>query len=586
MTEAEHLTSEPTRATEARVLEGIHGAVIEQKLMNLAQIGGTIERVGERVAVSRLAFSKEDRQARILLNKSMVTAGMTVVEYPFGLVGTYTGIDVSELDTPRPAVMMMSHFDSVPNGGAYDGDVGVISAIEVVRVINEQGLRFSRPIQVLALTGEESSRYQIALLGSKMAFDGLTEAELQSKRPGDLTLAQSLTQWDVDPESMTKPTLHPQDIAAVIELHIEQNARLAESGIDLGIVEAISAPDRREVIIGNPLTPDTTEYPNEQYLQVSVVGKADHSGATPMGRQSRADGLLPMADVLIKLALLQKAVREKGQDVHISVGNINIEGQALNKIPGNTSCVIKVGGSNTEEVQKIIDQLSSSQQTDSEKPKLTYVQLRNRHYSKEPSVFSETPIKTSSAEDELIDKEFFYSAEEILPYQMLAAQTVKAVNATANNHGSENIVSTVGTYNVRGGQIILGVDIRGTDEERIQSVWQEVEEKLGRMNHDKTPYQINKLPSSAGPAQMDRRLMDLLRQVIEDHNIGSCVETTSPAGQDSQVTARAGIPTEMIFIPSRNGGVSHVPEEYLTPDDLEKGAKALAALVIRLASTA
>lgn len=586
MTEAEQSKRlESTRLIETRILESIKGTTIEQRLMDLAQIGGTVEKVGERVEVSRLAFSEEDRQARTLLNKSMVAAGMNVIEYPFGLVGTYAGD--SKDSAKQPAVMMMSHFDSVPNGGAYDGDVGVISAIEVVRVMHEQGVRFTRPIKVLALTGEESSRYQIALLGSKMAFDGLTEDELQSKRPGDVTLEESLIAWGIDPQSVTKPTLLPANIAAVIELHIEQNARLAEAGIDLGIVEAISAPDRREIVIGNPLLLDTTEYPNEQYLQISVAGKADHSGATPMGKESRADGLLPMSDMLIKLALLQKNIQEKGQDVHISIGNINIEGQALNKIPGNTSCVIKIGGNDAAAVKQVINSLSSPD----EEGKKGYIEVRNKYYEgseETPSAFDKFPISLEQleAKSTMVKEEIFYKAEEILPYQMLAAQVVKAVNAVATDHGDENIVGTVGTYNVKGGQIILGVDIRGTEEGRIQKVWSEIQEKLDRMNHDKSPYQINKLPSSAGPAQMDSKLMDVLEQVIVDHKIGSFVRTTSPAGQDSQVTARRGIPTEMIFIPSRNGGVSHIPEEYSTPDDLEKGAKALAALVIRLASAA
>ncbi len=566
--EAKEITSESTRAAEARILKDINGATVEQRLMDLAKIGGSIEKVSERVPVSRLAFSEEDRQARAFLNKQMAEAGMSVTEYPFGLVGTYAGESNPTQESPKPSVMLMSHFDSVPNGGAYDGAVGVISAIEVVKVINEQGLRFSRPIQVLALTGEESSRYQIALLGSKMAFDGLTEDELQSKRPGDLTLAESLEKWGIDPQSVTKPTLHPKDIAAVIELHIEQNDRLAEQNIDLGIVEAISAPDRREVIIGEPLTPDKSDYENAQYIHISVAGQADHSGATPMGKDSRADGLLPLADVLITAGVLQ----DQHPDIKLSVGDVRVEGQALNKIPGKTSCTIKIGGSK-EEIGTTIDKLKK------------HIEKRNTYYEQRDSAFTEDPIEITIT-DTYEGEESFYRPKEILPSQELSGQVIKAVNTVAQSFGKDNIVGTVGTYNIKGGQIVLGVDIRGTDEKSIAIVWEEVQEKLARMNKDNTPYSLKKLPASAGPAQMDPKLMGLLEQVIIDHKIGSYKRTTSPAGQDSQVTARRGIPTEMIFIPSRNGGVSHIPEEYSTPDDLGKGAKALAALTIRLASVA
>lgn len=566
MSENSELAPVHSMETETRVLEAINGATVEQRLMDLAQIGGTVEKVGEKVAVSRLALSEEDKQARAFLNKQMVASGMTVTEYPFGLVGTYGSESSQTQNSLKPAVMLMSHFDSVPNGGAYDGAVGVISAIEVVRIINEQGLKFARPIQVLALTGEESSRYQIALLGSKMAFDGLTENELQSKRPGDKTLAQSLTEWDIDPQSVTKPTLRPQDIAAVIELHIEQNPRLAENGIDLGIVEAIAAPDRREFVIGQTLTPDESVYENAKYIQISVAGQADHSGATLMDKESRADGLLPLADVLITSGVLQ----DQHSKAKLSVGGVHVEGQALNKIPGKTSCTIKIGG-DAQEVEAIIEKLKE------------HVERRNTYYEQGDSAFKDDPIGIAVADD-YEGEEKFYKPNEIMPSQELAGQVIKAVNTVAKRSGQHNIVGTVGTYNIKEGKIILGVDIRGTDEETIAGVWNEVQEKLARMNKDKTPYSLKKLPASAGPAQMDRHLMHLLRQVIEDHKIGSYVETTSPAGQDSQVTARRGIPTEMIFIPSRNGGVSHIPEEYSNPDDLEKGAKALAALTIRLAS--
>lgn len=556
------ITSESTKATEARILKDINGAVVEQRLMGLAQIGGIVEKVGKKVPVNRLAFSEEDRQARVFLKLQMTEAGMRVIQYPFGLIGIYDG----ESSSPKPSIMLMSHFDSVPNGGAYDGAVGVVSAIEVVRAINKQGLRFPRPIRVLALTAEEASRYQIALLGSKMAFDGLTEEELQSKRPGDLTLAESLKQWGVDPQSVTKPTLHSKDIAAVIELHIEQNDRLAEQNIDLGIVEAISASDRREVIIGEPLTPDRSEYENAQYVQISVTGQADHSGATPMGKDSRADGFLPLADILIRTRVLQ----DQHPNVKLFICDVNVEGQALNKIPGKTSCTIKIGG-DKEEIGTIVDELKNS------------IEERNTYYGQGDSAYTKDPIEIAIVNTHS-KEESFYNPKEIMPSQELSGQVIKAVNTVAQRFGKDNIVGTVGTYNIKNGQIVLGVDIRGTNEKSIAAVWEEVQKKIASMNNDKTPYSLNKLPASAGPAKMDLSLIEMTQAVIEDHKIGSFERTFSPAGQDSQMTARRGIPTGMIFIPSRNDGVSHVPEEYSTPDDLEKGTKALAALTVRLAS--
>ena len=77
--------------------------------------------------------------------------------------------------------------------------------------------------------------------------------------------------------------------------------------------------------------------------------------------------------------------------------------------------------------------------------------------------------------------------------------------------------------------------------------------------------------------------MDLAEEIIKKNGIGSVVRTNSPAGHDAQNFARAGHPTVMLFIPSRNGGIAHTPEEYSTPKDLENGARALASLVYNLA---
>ncbi len=556
--------SESPKTAETPIIERINGASIEGKLMELAQIGGSIEEIGKRVAVTRLAFSEEDKRARELLKRSMSEAGMSVEEFPFGLVGTY---GASEDSSPQPAIMMMSHFDSVPNGGAYDGDVGVISAIEVVDAINKQGIRFPRPIKVLALTAEESSRFQIALLGSKMAFNGLSQDELQSARPGDATLEKALENWGIDPQSVTKPTFHSQDIASVIELHVEQNDRLAEKSVDLGVVEAIAAPVRKEFVIGQPITQDTTEYQNAKYLEITVAGQADHSGATPMGKEDRADGLVPLADILITAGVLQ----DQDPNVKISIGNVKVEGQALNKIPGNTSCTIKIGGSD-EQIQATIATLKDK------------IEKRNDYYEQEYKEFGNDPISVNISDTAPQDT-IFYRPSDVHASNELAGQVIKAVNSVAQNVGEENIVGTVGTYNVKDGQIVLGVDIRGIDKARLDEVWDEILEKLDRMNKHRTPYVLKALPASAPPAKTDQRLVDLTESAIKDNSIGSYVKTFSPAGHDSQVTAEVGIPTGMIFIPSRNGGASHVPEEYSTQEDLEKGARTLAALVMRLAKS-
>lgn len=227
-------------------LELISGKEIEAELVELARIGGTqIEpsaELSERYAVSRLALSKEDAQARVHLRSKMEAAGMSVEEHPLGLVGTYEGSNPS-----LPAIGMMSHYDSVPEAGMYDGTVGILSAIHIVSKLKEQGIKPKKSIKVIALTGEESARFNMALFGSKGMFLGLTDEELDMQDKNEVSLRQALIDLGYNPKDVRKPFFKPEDFESVIEFHVAQDNRYPEK---LSIIEAIAAPERYRLGIG------------------------------------------------------------------------------------------------------------------------------------------------------------------------------------------------------------------------------------------------------------------------------------------------------------------------------------------------
>jgi len=99
----------------------------------------------------------------------------------------------------------------------------------------------------------------------------------------------------------------------------------------------------------------------------------------------------------------------------------------------------------------------------------------------------------------------------------------------------------------------------------------------------KNEIEYREIEGGGDPVAMNKELVDLAEAVIVENKIGSVIRTNSPAGHDAQNFARAGHPTVMMFIPSRNGGIAHTPEEYSSPEDLQKGAQALAGLVYNLA---
>lgn len=578
MAEIEELT--PYTEQLNRVIEALDGQELEARLHELAQIGGE-ELIEGRIAVSRLALSETDFQTRDLLASWMETSGMKVERHPLGLIGTYHGIDAD-----LAPIAMMSHFDSVPDGGVYDGTYGVVSSIEIVRLLHQHGIQFPRPIQVIALTGEESSRFNYALFGSRGMFQGLTNEELAASKAGDMTISEALVKAGLESTRVHSPRFESRELHAVLELHVSQSKDLEERGCDVAIIEAIAAPVRYEVIIGeDSIEPDTEEYADTRYLKLTVAGESGHSGATPMGREYRADGLLPVAFVISKAKLMQNRLRREGKKVNITIGNILIQGEALNKIPGRTEMSLRVTGDNADEVEEVLEELER------------YIAEKNDYFTRVPTQFTEEePIKLQ-AFDNPEDTENFYQPDKVLLRHTLAAQTVIAVNSIVNKYREDNIVGTIGTYHLNiNGQIVLGMDIRGIDSKSRDEAVNEligsegesgvIAKLLGKKERDfqaEVGLNINQLAGSGVPTKMDRNLIDRAKQAATDLGL-NCEVTFSPAGHDIQNAARAGHRSLLIFTPSRNGGISHSPDEYSNPKDLENGAKVLAKTVFDLAS--
>lgn len=535
----------------SKILNRISGNKLEQDLVALAQIGG--QRLpGGRWAVTRLALSQEDFLARRFLTGRMQEAGMNVNESPFGLVGTYPG-----RNKDAAPVDMVSHFDSVPEGGIYDGAVGVMGAIEVVRLLNETGVPLRRPLRVVAFTGEESSRFQVALGGSKAMIFGLTEDEANSSRPGDISIKEALKVAGCgDNDPTTRPYLETGQIPHVaLELHISQNNRLAEKGLDLAVIETIAAPERFQIEIGTSVTSESPPS-YARYLRMTINGMADHSGSTPMGLRNRADGLVAWSELLMV----------SGGFSGLSVGSVKPESQALNKIPGKTDIVMRFAGNSATIVDESMVRFQE------------YARVYSAGLSSDK--FGKNPVAAEEIPEGEATNSFFYQKER----HMLAARAILAVRDFAECFGSRNIVGTVGTFHInREGQILLGVDIRGVDSELRSHVVRMIQSQIIR-ERDGIGIQFKHLPGSSEPTNLDPSIVRLITEEIQRFNIGQSETAYSPAGHDIQTFALAKIPTGLIFIPSRNGGISHNPREYSTSGDLKKGTEALAAAAIRLAA--
>jgi allantoate deiminase len=266
----------------------IKGERLKQHLEELAEIG----KIGE-TGVCRLAHSKEDRQAVEVVKGWMEEAGLTTRIDGFGnLIGRIEG---SQPD--KPILILGSHIDSQPYGGRFDGTAGALGAIEVVHSMKENGVNPQRTIEVICFSDEEGCRFNKGIFGVRGLAGMLEEGELERKDKQGVTRREALKEFGVEPDISQSPVYQKGDIAAFLELHIEQGPVLEQQKKPVGIVSGISGPI---------------------WLTVTLEGFAGHAGSVPM--QMRQDALLGASDIIRKFDDLVK--REGTETTVGTVGSL------------------------------------------------------------------------------------------------------------------------------------------------------------------------------------------------------------------------------------------------------------------------
>ena len=260
--------------------------------------------------INRLAFTDADWAGRQYIIDRMVDAGLTVETDGFGNV---IGYKVGK-NPDLPVVMVGSHTDSVPNGGNYDGVVGVLSAIEVIRSMNDDGFEHDHTIAVVSFMCEESGRFGDATLGSKAMRGELTVQDLHRLRDKQGTsLYEVLKGRNLHPDEIEQVE-YKRPVKSFTEIHIEQGKVLEHEQKRIGIVTGIAGPER---------------------FYVTIRGNADHSGATPMNL--RHDALCGASKII--LGIEEIAAMQEEPPVVGTVGIVEVTPGAMNVIPG----VVKLG---------------------------------------------------------------------------------------------------------------------------------------------------------------------------------------------------------------------------------------------------
>ncbi|MGE5617019.1 MAG: allantoate amidohydrolase [Bacillota bacterium] len=260
---------------------------------------------------TRTFLTPAHREAAALIADWMREAGMEVrVDAIGNVIGRYEGAEAG-----AKTLLMGSHFDSVRNGGKFDGVLGILVPIASVAQLAAQGERLRVALEVVAFSDEEGARFQTSFLSSR-ALIGRSDPSVVGKRDVQgVTLAQAMRDAGLDPDGIRAASIDPATLAAYVEVHIEQGPVLLDEGVPLGVVTSIASGIR---------------------YMATVKGDAGHAGTVPMAR--RKDALAAAAEMV--LAVEKQCARVDGAVG--TVGILRVKDATGNVIPGEVEFSIDV----------------------------------------------------------------------------------------------------------------------------------------------------------------------------------------------------------------------------------------------------
>jgi len=287
---------------------------------------------------TRLPFTKEARDAVEYLKVIMAEAGLEVWE---DVAGNVFGLMKGE-DETLPCVMMGSHYDSVKNGGDYDGIAGVICAIEVARQLKEAGFTPKRNFVVVGFCDEEGMRFGTGYFGSG-AMLGKRDVEYckKFKDTDGISIYDAMVGYGLDPEVISEAKWAEGSIGSFLELHIEQGPVLDAEKIELGLVDCIVGIQR---------------------YMVTVHGRADHAGTTPM--DMRLDAVDAATKVISKIP---DWAREKGAGTVATTGYIKTIPGGMNIVAEKVEFTVDIRSINNDYINDITSKIRTALDYETEK---------------------------------------------------------------------------------------------------------------------------------------------------------------------------------------------------------------------------
>ena len=236
-------------------------------------------------------------------------------------------------------IVMGSHHDAVPDGGKYDGAMGVLIATEIMQCIREQKIKLRHPFCVISFTGEEPNPFNLSTLGSKVISGRLKKEDLQEvkNRETGESLKEAIARLGGDMERLEEARIQPGKIRAFVEAHNELGRHLEAEGFSVSSVTCITGIYREEI---------------------TFCGEANHAGTTMM--PDRKDVLPAVGELALTIEAAAKEFYDP--DVVATMGYVKIEPNEANIIPGEAKTIVDIRTCKKEIQNEIVEKIKAAAQ--------------------------------------------------------------------------------------------------------------------------------------------------------------------------------------------------------------------------------
>ena len=290
-----------------------------------------IEPIGHEASTGgyrRYAWTRVDASLREWFAGEVAARGLDLVTDRAGNQWAWWGDPDAAVAAGRPGVVIGSHLDSVPDGGAFDGPLGVVSALAVIDALRTKGFAPSRPIGVASFVDEEGARFGIACAGSRLITGRLDADKARGLRDADgVTMAEAMTAAGHDTEAVGRDEETMRRVGTLVELHIEQGRGLVD--------------------LGRPIAVASSSWPHGRW-RIDLDGEANHAGTTRL--EDRHDPMLALAT-----AVLAARAAAGANGCVATVGKVRVEPNGVNAIPSRVTAWLDARGPGEGGVRAVVE---------------------------------------------------------------------------------------------------------------------------------------------------------------------------------------------------------------------------------------